>query len=117
MGDSDSAARRVRSDLARARDGYNPPSPHARADMDLVTAQVHMHLGSLDLAEPMVATSVRIFSEGTDRREGVQADITLARADRPVFTFSEAPTRGGLADTARCQDTDRRGYFRAVPSL
>ncbi len=79
LSDTESAARRVRSELARARDGYNPPGSHARADMDLVTALVQLHLGALDIAESMASVSVRTFAHGTDRREGVLADITLAR--------------------------------------
>jgi transcriptional regulator with XRE-family HTH domain len=79
MSDTESTARRVRSDLARARDGYDPPDSHARADMDLVTALVHLHLGALDIAESMASVSVRTFAQDTDRREGILADITLAR--------------------------------------
>jgi len=44
---------------ARARDGYDPPDSHARADMDLVTALVQLHLGALDLAESIAAVSGR----------------------------------------------------------
>ncbi|MGH4008747.1 MAG: helix-turn-helix domain-containing protein [Pseudonocardiaceae bacterium] len=79
MSDTGSTARRVRSDLARARDGYDPLNSHARADMDLVTALVYLHLGSLDIAESMASVSVRTFAQSTDRREGILADITLAR--------------------------------------
>jgi hypothetical protein len=42
------AARRVRSALARSRDGWDPPSLHQRADMDLGTSAVHLHLGALE---------------------------------------------------------------------
>ena len=34
---------------------------------------------SLDTAEAMAAASVKVFAAGTDRREGILADITLAR--------------------------------------
>jgi transcriptional regulator with XRE-family HTH domain len=75
----DSAARPVLSELARARDGWAPLSPHARADFDLVTALAYLHLGKLDTAESMAAVSVKTFAAGSDRREGVLADVTLAR--------------------------------------
>jgi len=77
--DSEAAARRVRSELARARDGWDPPSLHHRADMDFITSLVHLHLGALDIAESMASVSVQTFAQGHDRREGVQAGITLAR--------------------------------------
>jgi hypothetical protein len=78
-GTDTAAACRVRSDLTRARDGWVPPSLHGRADFDLVTALACLHVGAIDTAEAMVATSVKIFAAGTDRREGILADITLAR--------------------------------------
>jgi hypothetical protein len=73
------AARRVRSELARSRDGWDPPSLHGRANMDLVTSLVHLHLGSLDTAESMASVSVRAFAQGNHGRGGVVAGITLAR--------------------------------------
>lgn len=68
-----------RSKLAKARDEWEPPSAHARADMDLTTAQTLLQLGQLDAAKAAVATSIQTWKQGTDRREGVVADITLAR--------------------------------------
>jgi hypothetical protein len=111
LSDTESTARRVRSELARARDGYDPPDSHARADMDLVTALVQLHLGALDLAESTASVSVRTFAQGTDRREGVLADITLARLhvqtgepDAPRLAASAisavAPLRSGVARAA-----------------
>ena len=76
---SEVVARRVRSALARSRDGYEPPSLHHRADMDLTTSYVHLHLGSLDTAESMAAVSARTFAQGNQGRDGVQAGIILAR--------------------------------------
>jgi len=67
----------ARSALAAARDGYDPPTTHAQADMDLVTALVWLELGQTDAAQAAVARAVQTF--GADRREGVVADITLAR--------------------------------------
>ncbi len=111
LSDSESAACRARSELARARDGYDPPDSHARADMDLVTAQVQLHLGALDIAESMAAVAVRTFAHGTDRREGVLADITLAQLhvqtgepDAPQLAASAisaiTPLRSGVARAA-----------------
>jgi hypothetical protein len=40
---------------------------------------VQLHLGALDLVESTASVSVQPFAHGTDRREGVLADITLAR--------------------------------------
>ncbi|MGH3751874.1 MAG: helix-turn-helix domain-containing protein, partial [Pseudonocardiaceae bacterium] len=70
---SEMAARRVRSELARSRDGWDPPSLHHRAAMDLTTSVVHLHLGALDIAEPMAAVSVRTFAQGHHGREGLLA--------------------------------------------
>ncbi len=105
------AARRVRSELARSRDGCNPPSLHGRAVMDSITSLVHLRLGSLDTAESMAAVSVRTFAQGNHGREGVNASITLARvhllagepdAARLAAQAIEAvpPLRSGVARTA-----------------
>jgi transcriptional regulator with XRE-family HTH domain len=76
MSNSGSMAAQARSQLARARDGYDPPGSHARAEMDLFAAQVHRRLGLFDTAEAMAASSVEAF--GTDRREGILAEIITA---------------------------------------
>jgi hypothetical protein len=79
--------------------------------MDLVTALVHLHLGALDIAESTAAASVRTFAHGTDRREGILADITLARLhmqtgepDAPRLAASAisavAPLRSSIARAA-----------------
>jgi transcriptional regulator with XRE-family HTH domain len=104
------AARRVRSALARSRDGYEPPSLHGHADMDLWASWVHLHLGSLDTAESMAAVSVQTFAQGNYGREGVLAGVTLARvhlitgepdAARLAAQAIEAvlPLRSGVART------------------
>jgi hypothetical protein len=104
------AARRVRSALARSRDGWEPPSLHGHADMDLWTSWVHLHLGSLDTAESLAAVSARTFAQGNHGREGVQAGVTLARvhlitgepdAARLAAQAIEAvlPLRSGVART------------------
>ena len=120
-------ARRVRSELARSRDGWDPPSLHSRADMDAITSLVHLHLGSLDTAESMAAVSVRIFAQGNHGRGGVLANIILARvhliagepdAARLAARAIEAvpPLRSGVARTrltllARDLETSPRPDF------
>lgn len=69
----------ARSELAAARDGWEPPDAFERADMDLATALVEFDLGRLDVAESFAASSVRTWETGSDRRDGIIADITLAR--------------------------------------
>lgn len=70
-------AEQARTSLAAARDGWDPADRHEQADMDHVAAQVHRRLGQLDTAEALAVASVRTWGEG-DRRDGVQAGITLA---------------------------------------
>ncbi|HKR49639.1 MAG TPA: helix-turn-helix transcriptional regulator [Pseudonocardiaceae bacterium] len=89
-------AHRIRSELARSRDGWDPPSAHGRADMDLVTSVVHLHLGLLDIAESMAAVAVRTFAEGNYGREGVLARITVAR----LHLITGEPDAGRLAAQA-----------------
>ncbi len=107
---SEVVARRVRAALARSRDGYEPPSLHHRASMDLTTSYVHLHLGSLDTAESMAAVSAQTFAQGNQGRDGVQAGIILARvhlitgepdAARLAAQAIEAvsPLRSGVART------------------
>jgi transcriptional regulator with XRE-family HTH domain len=76
MSDSGSTAGQARSHLDRACDGYDPPSSHARACMDLNVAQVHLRLGSFDTAQEMAASAIRTF--GAERREGILAEIISA---------------------------------------
>ncbi|MGH3808484.1 MAG: hypothetical protein ACRDRU_18050, partial [Pseudonocardiaceae bacterium] len=89
-------ARRVRSALARSRDGYEPPSSYHRADLDLVTAKVYLQLGALDTAESLACVSARTFAEGNHGRGGVQAGITLAR----VHLLAGEPDAGQRAAQA-----------------
>ena len=88
------------SSLAEARDGWEPPSAHARADMDLTTGVTLLHLGQLDAAEAAVATSVQTFAQGTDRREGVLADITLARLHMQAGERDGLPLAAAAIDDA-----------------
>jgi transcriptional regulator with XRE-family HTH domain len=76
---TDSTRRQARVQLAKARDKWAPPNAHARGDMDLITGLTCLHLGQLDTAEAVLMTSVQTFQQGTDRREGVEADIALAQ--------------------------------------
>jgi transcriptional regulator with XRE-family HTH domain len=107
---SEVEVRRVRSTLARSRDGYEPPSLHHSADMDLGTAMVYLQLGALDTAESLAALSARTFAQGNLGREGVRVGILLARvhllagesdADRLAVQAIEAvlPLRSGVART------------------
>lgn len=75
---TDSIRSQARTQVAQARDGWEPPSGHARGDMDLITGLTYLHLGRLDAAESALASSAQTFARGTDRREGVVADTTLA---------------------------------------
>lgn len=76
----------ARSSLAAGRDQWSPADRFDQADMDHVVAQAHLDLGLLDSAEHLAASSVRAWTE-QDRRDGVQAEITLAQlhvqADEP----------------------------------
>jgi transcriptional regulator with XRE-family HTH domain len=76
---TDSTRNQARMQLAKARDKWAPPDAHARGDMDLITGLTCLHLGQLNTAEAALKVSVQTFQQGTDRREGVEADIALAR--------------------------------------
>ena len=76
---TDSTRKQARAQLAKARDKWAPPDAHARGDMDLITGLTCLHLGQLETAEAVLMTSVQTFQQGTDRREGVVADIALAQ--------------------------------------
>ncbi|MGH4025889.1 MAG: helix-turn-helix domain-containing protein [Pseudonocardiaceae bacterium] len=75
---TDSTRGQARTQVAQARDGWEPPHAHARGDMDLISGLTYLHLGELDAAEAALASSARTFAQSTDRREGVVADTTLA---------------------------------------
>ncbi|MGH3904469.1 MAG: hypothetical protein ACRDTE_09810, partial [Pseudonocardiaceae bacterium] len=77
-GATDSTRSQARSQLAQARDRWEPPHSHARGDMDLITGLTYLHLGQLDTAESALAVSAQTFQQSADRREGVVADLTLA---------------------------------------
>lgn len=66
------------SQLAAARDGWQPPDAFEQADMDWLTAQLYMRLGRIDTAEPFAASSVRAWGD-VGRREGAMSEITLAQ--------------------------------------
>ncbi|MGH3697910.1 MAG: hypothetical protein ACRDQY_00270, partial [Pseudonocardiaceae bacterium] len=89
-------ARRVRSALARSRDGYEPASLHNRAEMDLETSYVYLELGALDTAESLSAVAARTFAEGNHGREGMLAGITVAR----VHLLAGEPDAGQRAAQA-----------------
>ena len=68
----------ARSELDRARDGWEPPSAFDRADMDFLAAWVMVRLGNLDVADSLLASSLRCWSQSSDRRDTVKAEISLA---------------------------------------
>ncbi|MGH3369430.1 MAG: hypothetical protein ACRDPR_05470 [Nocardioidaceae bacterium] len=76
---TDSTRTQARSQLATAREHWEPPHAHARGCMELDTGLTYLHLGQLDAAESALATSARTLAQSADRREGVVADITLAQ--------------------------------------
>ncbi|MGH3942353.1 MAG: hypothetical protein ACRDTG_27785 [Pseudonocardiaceae bacterium] len=76
---SESIRKQARAQLAQARDGWEPPHAHARACMDLNTGHTYLHLGQLDTAQATLAKSAHTFRQSGDRREGVVANISLAR--------------------------------------
>lgn len=78
-GHSESVRSQVRAHLTQARDGWEPPHAHARACMDLDTGHTYLHLGQLDTAEATLVKSAQTFRQSGDRREGVVANISLAR--------------------------------------
>lgn len=75
---ADSIRDQARSQLAQARDGWEPPSAHARGCMDLDTGLTYLHLGRLDAAESALAASAATLARSANRREGVVADTALA---------------------------------------
>jgi transcriptional regulator with XRE-family HTH domain len=79
--------------IATARE-WTPSAPFDIADLDLMTAEVHLYLDRLDTAESMAAVSTRTF--GNDRREGVLADIVLAT----IHTRTREPDSTVLAQRA-----------------
>jgi hypothetical protein len=112
------------SELARARDGCEPPDAFEQADMDWLTAQLHMRRGQLDVAEPFAASSVRTWGDA-GRREGSMSGITLAelhlRAGEPdgaplaqraigdVATLRSQRARDRLLPLAGALDARRQG--------
>lgn len=67
---------------------WQPATPYDVADMKCVTSYVYLHLGRLDTAEGLAASSIRKWTaEGTSRREGVLADITLATIHTQTCQF------------------------------
>jgi len=77
--DYGSTGRLAREELAQARDGWDPPSEHARGSMDLIAAQAEMNLGRLDVAEAMVTVAGQTLAQSGDRREGILTELIRAR--------------------------------------
>jgi hypothetical protein len=108
LGDSEPTRGKARTELGRARDGWTPPNPHAGADMDLITAPTQLHPRRARQRPCHSRHLSAVWRQGTDRREGVVADITLARvnvrAGEPTGLRTSAdaiksvrPLRSGLA--------------------
>lgn len=68
----------ARSELAAARDSWRAPNADDQADMAWVTALVELTLGRLEMAERLVAASVRHWEGTADRRQAALGGITLA---------------------------------------
>ena len=68
----------ARSELAAARDSWRAPDADDQADMAWVTALTELTLGRLDMAERLVAASVRHWEGTADRRQATLGCITLA---------------------------------------
>jgi transcriptional regulator with XRE-family HTH domain len=79
--------------IATARE-WAPATTFDTADLDLMTAEMHLFLNRFDTAESMAAASTRTF--GADRREGVLADIILAT----IHTRTREPDSTMLAQRA-----------------
>lgn len=96
--------------LVAARDGWQPPDPYEQADMDWLTAQLHMRLGRLDLAEPFASSSVHAWGN-TGRREGTMAETTLAtlhvQAGEPRGPELAQRAIGGVAELRSNRARDR----------
>ncbi|MGH3978450.1 MAG: hypothetical protein ACRDRZ_05550 [Pseudonocardiaceae bacterium] len=88
-------AEQARSELAKARDAWEPPASFEKSGMDELTARVNMALGRLDIAEQYAAVSVRTCGDG-ERRNGVLAGITHAT----VYVQAGEPRGLTMAKTA-----------------
>ncbi|HEU0127458.1 MAG TPA: hypothetical protein VFQ48_02475 [Pseudonocardiaceae bacterium] len=55
----------------------DPLPPPTESSLD--SAHAYLYLGQLDIAQALAMTSARIFDQSGDRREGVLADMALAR--------------------------------------
>jgi len=71
-------ADRARSEMAAARDGWEPPDADEAADMDATLAELELNLGRLDVAESAAAAAMRGWEGNPDRRRSVLGAITLA---------------------------------------
>jgi hypothetical protein len=86
--------RQALDELKATRDGWTPPTGHVQGCMDLDGAHTYLRIGRLDTAEAMATTSARTLAASGDRREGVLAELAVARV------HVQAGEPGGL-DKAR----------------
>lgn len=121
----------ARSELARARENWQPPAAFETADMDWVSSVMFQRIGDLTAAESFAASASRTF--GSARREGALVDVHLAllhlqasepsapvlarRAIDEVMALDSARARASLVPLGRalaarkdstCQDLARR---------
>lgn len=111
------------TELAIARDGWQPPDSFEQADMDHVAAKVQLRMGKLDSAAQFAATAARAWGAGA-RREALLTDITRAeihlwagessglalaqQAVTAVEQFSSNRARDRLAPLADALDSRRQ---------
>jgi hypothetical protein len=74
MGDPDGAA----TELARARELWQPTPADPWGDLDEVAARLELEHGRLDAAEPLAVASVRRWEAGHSRRARTFSSILLA---------------------------------------
>lgn len=92
MGHSDAAEQSLKT----ARE-WQPATAYDDADMECAASYVYLRLGRLDTAERFAASSKRKWTtEGTSRREGVLADISLAT----IHTYDGQSDAAALAQRA-----------------
>lgn len=72
-------AHQALDELKAAHDGWTPPTEHVRGCMDLDSAHAYLYIGQFDAAQAMATTSARTFRACGERREGVLADVAVAR--------------------------------------
>jgi hypothetical protein len=92
LGHSEAAERSLKT----ARE-WQPATAYDDADMECAASYVYLQLGRLDTAEKFATSSIgKWAAEGTSRREGVLADISLAA----IHTYTSQSDAAALAQHA-----------------